>query len=168
MPAWEVGEIHATEVLASPEACWRAVRTTDFRESWLIRTLFRLRGLSADLGDLESFIAEGFDLVAEAPGRELVLGMAGGVRGRRLVQFPTPPSGLAAFDAPGVIVIAWNFTVEPQGPAACRVRTETRVRATSPGARAAFRAYWFVVGPFSALIRRRMLALIRRAATRPA
>lgn len=168
MPAWEVGEIHASEVLAPPEACWRAVRTTDFRQSWIIRTLFRMRGLSSDLGDLDSFIEEGFELVAEAPGREVVLGLAGGVRGRRLVRFPMPASGLTAFDAPGVIVIAWNFTVEPQGPAASRVRTETRVRATSPGVRAAFRAYWFIVGPFSALIRRRMLALIGRAAMRGA
>ena len=164
MPRWEVGEVHAIDVPAAPEICWRAVRTTDFRQSWVIRGLFRLRGLPASLGDLDSFIAEGFELVAEDPGREIVLGMAGGVRGRRLVRLPVPAAGLTALTAPGVIVIAWNFTVERGGPAGCRIRTETRVRTTSPGVRMAFRAYWAVVGPFSALIRRRMLALIRRAA----
>lgn len=166
MPEWEVGEIHGRIVPAGPEACWEAVRTTDFRGSRLIRTLFRLRGLPSALGDVDSFIAEGFELVAEEPGREIVLGLAGGIRGRRLVRFPVPGSGLTALDAPGVIAIAWNFSLEPLGPRACRVRTETRVRTTSAGVRAAFRSYWLVVGPFSALIRHRMLVLIAQAATR--
>lgn len=165
MPRWEVGEVHQRGVPAGPEACWQAIRATDFRDSRLIRALFRLRGLSPELGDLDSFVAEGFERVAEEAGREIVLGLAGGIRGRRLVRFPIPAAGLSALDAPGVIAIAWNFSLERLGPRTCRVRTETRVRTTSPGVRAAFRAYWFVVGPFSALIRRRMLALIAREAT---
>ncbi|MGH8931088.1 MAG: hypothetical protein ACRDZO_10815 [Egibacteraceae bacterium] len=42
-------------------------------------------------------------------------------------------------------------------------RLQTRVHARDDGARKAFLRYWTVVGPFSALIRRRLLALVREA-----
>ena len=47
-----------------------------------------------------------------------------------------------------------------------RLATETRVLALNPKARWRFRLYWLVVGPFSALIRRRWLSAARRAAER--
>src|SRR5439155_20660929 len=42
--------------------------------------------------------------------------------------------------------------------------TETRVYSADSAARRRFHLYWLVVGPFSALIRRRWLAAARRAA----
>jgi hypothetical protein len=41
-----------------------------------------------------------------------------------------------------------------------RLSTETRVLALDGKSRLAFRIYWLVVGPFSALIRRRWLRAI--------
>ncbi|TMM12953.1 MAG: hypothetical protein E6F98_07205 [Actinobacteria bacterium] len=41
--------------------------------------------------------------------------------------------------------------------------TETRVQALDARARRAFRRYWLVVGPFSALVRKRWLAAAERA-----
>jgi hypothetical protein len=40
------------------------------------------------------------------------------------------------------------------------------VRCTDEGSRRAFRRYWLLVGPFSALIRRLWLREVRRAAER--
>src|SRR6266568_8960026 len=63
------------------------------------------------------------------------------------------------------VTIAFGIWAVPLGPAGgTRLATETRVHATDSAARRRFRLYWFVVGPFSALIRRRWLAAARRAA----
>jgi hypothetical protein len=45
-----------------------------------------------------------------------------------------------------------------------RLTTETRVAAVDEAALRAFRRYWRVVGPFSAVIRRRWLRTIARSA----
>jgi hypothetical protein len=57
-----------------------------------------------------------------------------------------------------------NFLVEPLDGDACRVTTETRVIATDARARRAFRAYWTLVHPGSAFIRRMWLRALRRRA----
>jgi hypothetical protein len=57
-----------------------------------------------------------------------------------------------------------NFRVEPAGNGECRIVTETRVFATSPPASRAFAAYWRVIYPGSALMRRMWLRAIERRA----
>jgi hypothetical protein len=68
----------------------------------------------------------------------------------------------AAFAAPGYAKVAFSIRADPCGPCRTEVTTETRVATTDPRSRRRFAAYWVVVGPLSALIRR--LAL-RRIAT---
>jgi uncharacterized SAM-binding protein YcdF (DUF218 family) len=58
-----------------------------------------------------------------------------------------------------------NFLIAPDGPDGSVVSTETRVFATSPAARRRFAAYWRVIYPGSAIIRRMWLRAIRRRAT---
>ncbi|MGH7548130.1 MAG: hypothetical protein ACREMM_08140 [Gemmatimonadales bacterium] len=57
-----------------------------------------------------------------------------------------------------------NFLIEPTGSAGCVMTTETRVHATGARTRWRFGAYWFVIHPGSALIRRMWLRAIRRRA----
>jgi hypothetical protein len=45
-----------------------------------------------------------------------------------------------------------------------RVGTETRIAATDDTARRRFGRYWRLIGPFSSITRREMLAAIRRRA----
>jgi hypothetical protein len=60
--------------------------------------------------------------------------------------------------------IAFGIWAEPRGEHGARLATETRVHGLSAAARRRLRLYWIVVGPFSALIRRRWLIAARRAA----
>ncbi|MGH9649109.1 MAG: hypothetical protein ACRD3I_01435, partial [Terriglobales bacterium] len=60
----------------------------------------------------------------------------------------------------------WNFTVERAEEGVTRLATETRVVTYGSSARRKFRAYWLVVGPFSGLIRKEMLRLVKRNAER--
>ena len=67
---------------------------------------------------------------------------------------------------PGFALATMNFLVTPDGSGSV-VSTETRVFANSPPARRRFAAYWRVIYPGSALIRRMWLRAIARRATRP-
>jgi hypothetical protein len=68
----------------------------------------------------------------------------------------------AALSARGYAKVAFSIRADPYGPCRTQVTTETRVATTDTNSRRRFAAYWVVVGPLSALIRR--LAL-RRIAT---
>ena len=65
--------------------------------------------------------------------------------------------------APGSVRVAVNLRVAPLPDGTTCLSTETRIAAVDAGARRAFRRYWLVVGPFSALIRRRWLEAARRS-----
>ena len=75
-------------------------------------------------------------------------------------------SAFHGFAEPGYAKAVWNYTVEV-GRGGLELATETRVACTDPSVRPAFRRYWRVVGPFSGLIRRRTLTLIKDEAEAP-
>ena len=165
-PEYDVASRHHVDVRATPEAVYEAARTLDLSRSWLVRTLFRLRGLPTDRLDLEGFLVFGFVLLDERPQQELLLGLIGRfwtLRGH-LQRFE--PSVFAAFDQPGFAKAAWTFFVDPQPEGFVRLSTETRVQCTDAASLRQFRRYWRVVGPFSGLIRKEMLRVIKREAER--
>jgi hypothetical protein len=177
MPTFDVVERHAVVVRAAPDKAFAAIRRIDLARSLPIRALMALRGLplAARRGGpgwkpvswkLDDLIAMGFVLLAEEPGVEMVLGVAG--------RFWRPAGGViqvaadefAGFDEPGLALGAWNFRVEPEHGGTVRVTTETRVRCTDQASRRSFLRYWRLVGPFSGFIRNRALALVKAEAER--
>jgi len=159
LPEWDFRERHARAVDAPSDRLLAAAREVTLAEMWLVRALFRLRGLGRVPGGtlLDAMADEGFHVVAERPGRELVLAAVG--------KPWTPRGGLRAFDdlaafaEPGYALMAMSIEAEDG-----RLTTETRVRLTDGRARRLFRAYWLAVRPASGLVRRRWLrAAARRA-----
>ena len=72
----------------------------------------------------------------------------------------------AAFDTPGYVKVAFNIRVEPYGSGRALITTETRTAATDPASLRRFARYWMLVGPFSALIRRLTLRIVKSDAER--
>jgi hypothetical protein len=115
---------------------------------------------------LDRLIAGGFVPLGERAGREIALGLVG--------RFWTPSGGrvtvgaadFKSFARPAHARVVWTFVLDPDGPEATRLATETRVACVDAAGRWRFRLYWFVVRPFSGLIRGAMLAAIAREATR--
>jgi hypothetical protein len=68
----------------------------------------------------------------------------------------------AAFSTPGYAKVAFSIRADPDGPHRTLVTTETRVATTDPRSRRRFAAYWVLVGPVSALIRRLILRTLAR------
>ena len=116
----------------------------------------------ADRPLLDVATSSGFIYLADDPPREVVVGTVvvapPGTRGKltpEVFRKPLPP---------GFALAGMNFRVIPDGKGGSIVTTETRVYANSDSARRRFAAYWRVIYPGSALIRRMWLrAIVRRA-----
>ena len=175
-PAWQFREVHAIRIAAPPARVFEAIRRVRADEILLFRTLTWIRRGGRELppsilnaGSRDSLIdiatANGFVRLAEDAPRELVIGAVvmapPGTRGAltpEVFQKPLPPGfGLATM----------NFVVRADGPNGSRVSTETRVFADSPSAQRRFAAYWRVIYPGSAIIRRMWLRAIRHRAESP-
>ncbi|HEY3204691.1 MAG TPA: hypothetical protein VGL03_13660, partial [Thermoanaerobaculia bacterium] len=86
----------------------------------------------------------------------------------RPAGIPRPaPEEFAVLSRPGYAKAVMNFRVEPGPEGECLLTTETRVLATDPSTARRFAAYWRLIYPGSALIRRMwLLAIARRAEER--
>jgi hypothetical protein len=176
MPVWQFGEFHTRRIAAPPSRVYAAIGQVRADEIFLFETLIAIRrgGRPMPPGILNPGARESLidvatrttfaRLVDEAP-RELVVGTVivapPGTRG-------TLSPALFQRNLPeGFVLATMNFKVIPDGTEASIVTTETRVSANSPSARRRFAAYWRVIYPGSALIRRMWLRAIEQRATRP-
>jgi hypothetical protein len=156
LPQWDVNEVHERVVEAPPERALAVALASPAAPDPLVRALLRLRGVQSR-GSVEELLrAIGFELVGRTAD-EVVFGAAG--RPWR------PSGGLRRFSdaAPGTVRVAASFRVHTVGDGRTRLSTETRIAAVDAAALRSFRRYWRVVGPFSALIRRRWLRSIARS-----
>lgn len=175
MPEYDVAEEHETRVAAPAELAYAAATGTGLQESALVRGIFHAREWIMRVGGEDvwppgGLVAQlqswGWGVLADAPGREVVLGAVtqpwhGDVRFRAL-----PPDEFAAFDEPGFVKIVTTVAAEPAGPDASVLRTRTRAVATGAEARAQFRRYWAAFSPGIVLVRRLLLRTAKREAER--
>jgi len=175
LPECEVLERHETRVAAPADVAYLAAREMSLAASPVVRAIFRgrellMRSSATEERPPQSLIDEvlsiGCAVLAQEPGREIVLGAVtqpwkSDVKFRAL-----PPDEFATFDEPGFAKIAWTIRAEPLGPATSRFYTETRVATTDADARKRFRRYWTMVSPGVRLIRRESLRVVRADAER--
>ncbi len=174
-PVWQFREFHTIRVTAPPARVFEAIKRVTADEIFLFRTLIWIRGGGQPIPENirnagargESLIdvatATTFVWLADDFPRELVVGtVVGAPPGARrkqtpdVFQRPLPP---------GFALATMNFVVTPDGGSGSVVSTETRVFVNSPSARRRFAAYWRVIYPGSAIIRRMWLRAIQRRAT---
>jgi len=175
LPGYEFVERHEAFIPASPQRVLAAVRSLQADQIRLAAPLFFIRSLpglvrragrrspsrllGTDRPFLEAFIP------LEMGGAELVYGLAG--RFWEIGGGTARPRGaheFARLSDPTLAVAVANFVAEPV-PGGTRLSTETRVHVEDPSSRAKFTWYWRVIRPGSGLLRRSMLAAVRRAAT---
>jgi hypothetical protein len=156
LPEYDARERHERRVRGTPELAVAAALGIPIAPDGLVRVLFRLRGLHRGGSVQGALRGIGLEPLIEEP-HCIVLGAAG--------RPWSPRSRLVAFDraGPGQIRMIFDITAMAAGDGMSILATETRVAAMDASARRAFQRYWLVVGPFSALIRRRWLAAAERA-----
>ncbi len=163
LPEHDFEETHSIEIKADAATVYEAALDTDFSESWIIRALLTLRGMSSDALSIRNLSYSKFRILAERPASELLIGLAG--------RFWTPWGDLQdvdadnfrAFDKSGYAKAVWNFSLNADGENTM-LTTETRIKCLDDGSRRSFGFYWTFVQPFSGLIRMEMLKTIKRKA----
>ena len=164
LPEFDVGERHDIAVAVTPERALQLALSTPVASDRIVHALVTARGMAARGETIERFFpAHRFVVLARTP-TEWVVGAVGAVWRPRggLVPLGDATAWRAA-RVPGTIKAAADFRAE-RIPGGSRLTTETRVKAIDERARRAFGLYWLAIGPFSALIRRRWLRAIQRAA----
>jgi hypothetical protein len=162
MPAYHFNEVHSIRINSAAATVRSLIDKLDFSRSRMIRFLFALRGMPASMMNLKG-LERGRFMRLESTQSEMVIGLIG--------QFWKPSGNMLAFkpeefislNPPGYLKAVWSFRLVSQNNG-CILETETRVQCLGDSALRKFRWYWFLVRPFSGLIRIEMLKTIRKAA----
>lgn len=150
LPHYDVHEVHSARLRLPPAQAIAAALAAPVAGDVLVRSLFRLRGLNAHGTLAEAFAKLGFEELVRRDDA-IVFGGAGAP------WRPTTSMRRFADAQPGYVRLAIDFRADGE-----LLTTETRIAAVDEQARRAFRRYWRVVGPFSAVVRRRWLVAIVR------
>jgi hypothetical protein len=175
MPKYEVREVHQTRIAAPADVTFGVAHDLDLRRSTIVRAIFTGRELLMGAEHpkrehasafLDEVLTLGWGILAEEPGRELVVGAVTRPWEANVEFRGLPPEDFAAFAEPGYAKIVWTLAAKPVGEKASVFRTETRVATTDAESRSHFRRYWSVFSPGILLIRYEILRLVRREAER--
>jgi len=172
-PVWQFREFHTIEVDAPAEHVFEAMKLVRADEVLLYRTLMWIRRGGQSLPhsvqtdeEQESLIDVAthstFVVLAEDVPRELVIGTV--VEAPQAMREPLSPEFFQKPAPEGFALATMNFLVRENGPGHSLVSTETRVFANGPAAQRRFAAYWRIIYPGSAIIRRMWLRAIKRRA----
>jgi hypothetical protein len=169
MPDYEVAARYERVIDAPLARVWQACLDSRPDQNFVIRILFAIRKFSFSRGPSQPLqqrlSRSGFLLLEQRAGEEIVRGVAG--------QFWKPSGGVVRLESPdawrnfaedGSARSAMCMRVRAQGAAQTRLFTETRVQTFGQRAHRSFRRYWWLIGPFSGLIRILWLREIDRLA----
>lgn len=175
MPAYDAVDRHQVRVEAPASVTLAAAREMELFQHPVVRAVVwsreRILGAAGDdkprpRGLLAEAQSLGWVVLAERPGREIVVGAVTRPWEPDVTFRSIPPDAFAAFAEPDYVKIAWTLRADPIGDEAAMFRTETRVVATDAEARAKFRNYWAFLSPGIKLIRRLSLRPLKLAAER--
>jgi hypothetical protein len=175
IPSYEVAERHHIRVNAPGTMVLAAAKDMDLLHAPLVRWVFRGRELAmGSRPDTQVHPREllplvqslGWGILAEVPGREVVVGAVTQPWEANVVFRSLPPNQFAAFNEPGWVKIVWTLRADPLGADSSVFRTETRVVTTDRESRARFRRYWAFVSAGIVLIRWMMLEPLKAEAER--
>jgi hypothetical protein len=177
MPHYDVVERHRVRVDAPAATTLEVASNLDLFDLPAVRAIFKGRELllgsapgerPAARGMLAAVQALGWVVLADDPGREVVLGAVTKPWEANPTFRSLPPDDFRAFAEPDYVKIAWTLRADPAGRGASMFRTETRAVATDAAARSRFRVYWSLLSPGIFLIRWLSLGPVKAGAERRA
>ena len=148
MPQCDVAERHHVRVAAPAAITLAAAAETDLQQSMIVRAIFSARALvlgaepdaeARPKGLVAQTTSLGWRVLAENPGREIVVGAVTQPWLPNVVFRGLAPQEFRAFQEPGYVKIAWTLRADPIGESESIFRTETRVTTTDQTARTKFR-----------------------------
>jgi hypothetical protein len=167
-PVYQFSEFHSILVAAPKDRVDAAIRAVQPEEIRCFKTLTWIRTLGKSMAPegrpiLASFTAGAFVVLADDPGREIVMGRGGNAMGGKLWA----AEEFSAFHPAPLVKIVMNFRMQEVDATHCLLTTETRVYAAGTHVLRGFATYWRMIYPGSALIRRMWLRAIKLRAEAP-
>lgn len=174
LPAWQFAEVHHSRSSASPAQLLDAAAAYRPDDDRLIGAAMALRespgrlaaalGLSSALAGRPRFGKSDFLPLGRLGDEALAYGLVGRFwePGYGLVKL-ADAAAFRAYAAPGVAKMLLAFEARVEGKTT-RITTLSRLVCPDAATRRRVALYWAVIRPVSGLIRRRMLAQIRRVA----
>jgi hypothetical protein len=173
-PSYEFHEVHSIRIRATPDRVYKAIKQVTADEILFFRTLIWIRRFGRSGPEsvlnvpehrslLDVATQTTFVTLADGPD-EIVVSTIVVAPSDVTIKRPLTLEQFNAIHGPGFALASMNFLIKDAGQGACDVSTETRVHATDASARRRFAAYWRVIYPGSALIRRMWLRAIKRRA----
>jgi hypothetical protein len=175
MPVYDVAERHRIRVTAPADITFAAACEQELMALPIVRAIFKAReivlGSEPDAavhprGLLAMTKSIGWGVLAEVPGREVVMGAVTQPWEANVVFRPLLPEAFVAFDEPDYVKIAWTLRADATSPHTSIFRTETRVITTDATAREKFRRYWSFFSAGIGIIRWMSLRPTKREAER--
>jgi hypothetical protein len=165
LPNFDIKARYQIDVQAPASRAYAVTRHLDMRDSLIVRWLCRLRGLPHADFTFEGMSKLGFVLLADKPSQEIVFGLIG----RFWTPFPriqrVQAEDFIAFNRPGFAKAVGNMAFTPLSDGkGVRVTTETRVLCLGDASRRYFRLYWRLIAPFSGIIRKEWLRMVKQRA----
>jgi len=171
----DVRDRQEVAVAAPAEATLVAATEMELQSSPVVRAIFRAREVilrsppdatPRPKGLIEQMKSIGWGVLAEIPGREIVMGGMTRPWEANPVFRSLPAGEFATFVEPDCMKIAWTLRADPDPSGGTTFSTETRAVATDAAARGKFRAYWTLLSPGIILVRSALLPKLKAAADR--
>jgi len=174
IPEFDVREHRSIRIAAPPEVVLETASGMDLEASWIVRAIIRTReivlgakgGRHEHKGLIEFTQSIGWGMLAQIPGREVVMGAITQPWLADVVFRSLPAAEFREFQQPDHVKIAWTLRADPdpERPHGSIFHTETRVVACDPESRTKFTRYWARFSPGIRLIRLAILRPLKRAA----
>jgi hypothetical protein len=158
LPQYTFNEYHEIVVNSPIENVYNVTKDLDISKSKIIVFLLKMRGMPTERLNLQDFIDDiGFIKIEENYPYENVVGF---LLKSKVAKIPSHENFINNSISPWVKGV-WNFQFEELEKNKTKVSTETRILCVAPITKITFRLYWFFIKPFSKLIRKIMLNIIK-------
>ena len=126
LPEHDFVETHDIAIQADAASVYRAINEVDFAESFIVRWLLRLRGMSSEGVTIRTLRAFSFE-TGEIADKELLIGLAGRFWSPSGDLQKVDASNFRSFDKAGYAKAVWNFSLDGSGDQT-NLKTETRIK----------------------------------------
>jgi hypothetical protein len=167
-PVYLISKTYTKEVNAPIDKVYSVARALDAFRSRICKWLFGLRGFPSHMTTLDGLRRFGFVMLGDVPPKELAFGLVG-----KFWTYSGNIQRLSAesfndFQQDGFAKAVGNIALKPLGARKTLVETETRVVCFGNQSAFCFRLYWTLISPFSGLIRKEWLKIIKIEAEKTA
>ena len=158
LPKYTFKEFHEIVVNSPIENVYYVAKDFDLSKSKIITILFKIRRLPTKRLNLQNFIDDiGFPNPEENYPYESLVGFCARAKIEKIPSY----EDFSNNSIHPWLKVVWNFRYEKLEKEKTKVSTETRVLCVAPITKYTFGLYWSIIKPFSGLIRKKMLKIIK-------